>query len=106
MTNDYPTNEELEVIENASSWKEVFSLALDAWPEYGSASTDLRPEEREMVGTGDRLYLRLATGGWSGCEDVISALEKNMWARMNWRMSARGGLHIYELPEDWADNDE
>ena len=53
-------------------------------------------------------FLRCATGGWSGNEDLISAFEGDdiehddheRWnnARMRmrvWRMSTSGGLHIY-----------
>lgn len=49
--------------------------------------------------TGKRiLQLRLATGGWSGNEDIIRALDKNpMFNLMCWQMSKRGGLHTYRI---------
>lgn len=42
---------------------------------------------------------RLATGGWSGNEDIIDALRHNymFWARC-WHLSRRGGRYIFQLP--------
>lgn len=42
---------------------------------------------------------RFATGGWSGCEDVIDAMEENLWIGQAWESSHRGGLHVYRV---WA----
>jgi hypothetical protein len=44
---------------------------------------------------------RFATGGWSGNEDVIGAMRGNalLWS-LTWESSARGGLHLFSLPED------
>jgi hypothetical protein len=43
---------------------------------------------------------RLATGGWSGNEEVIAVLEQNiMFMPLCWKSSHRGGLHIFEVPE-------
>ena len=41
---------------------------------------------------------RFATGGWSGNEDLIAALQENylFWA-LCWQLSARGGLHIFKV---------
>ena len=39
---------------------------------------------------------RFATGGWSGCEEVIDALPSLIDA-LAWRSSHRGGLHWYAL---------
>lgn len=45
-------------------------------------------------------YLRLSTGGWSGNEDLICALDANRMIRaLCWQMEVRGGLHIYKYPE-------
>ncbi|HWO88896.1 MAG TPA: hypothetical protein VNL98_07075 [Gemmatimonadales bacterium] len=60
----------------------------------------MRPEERALVADhGDREYVRFATGGWSGNEAIIAALQRNLMVMaMCWRVSTRGGLHIYALP--------
>lgn len=48
---------------------------------------------------GDK-FLRCATGGWSGNEALIAALNDNRMLRsLAWRFSARGGLHIYPYKE-------
>lgn len=43
--------------------------------------------------------VEIATGGWSGVEDIISALMDNhiFWATC-WHSSHRGGLFVFELP--------
>ena len=42
---------------------------------------------------------RLATGGWSGNEDIISAMMQNfMLLAMAWQSSHRGGLHWFAWP--------
>jgi len=42
-------------------------------------------------------FLRIATGGWSGCEDIVEALMGNIFGRMRWESSHRGGLHVFKL---------
>ena len=71
----------------------------DIWNDsYGTVSFELRPEERAIVGEGQ--MLRLTTGGWSGNESIIEALEANYVIRvLTWRLSAAGGLHIYQYPK-------
>lgn len=40
------------------------------------------------------------TGGWSGNESVMAALERNLFLyAVCWEASFRGGKHIYELPK-------
>jgi len=71
-----------------------------AWHWDDWVGHDLRPSEAEVANAepGER-YLRCATGGWSGNEDLIGALRENrMIHAFCWRMSARGGLHIYRYP--------
>jgi len=45
-------------------------------------------------------HVYLATGGWSGCESVLSTLESGecrIYQWMFWRMSAAGGARWYEI---------
>jgi hypothetical protein len=99
---DYPTDEALARIRTAPP-REALELAERAWHWDGWASRELRPEERAVV-TNDvdegAEFVRFATGGWSGNESIIAALDDN-WpvAVMCWRLTARGGLHIYEMPK-------
>jgi len=86
----YPTEETLGVIER---WDPLdgyglMSFVEDAWSyDYGDVQRD-----------GDRWIL--ITGGWSGNEDIIGAIQNNVaWYGMRWEMSRRGGRHEFWLCE-------
>lgn len=53
------------------------------WPDY----IELVPHRKLM---------RLHTGGWSGHEDIVHALQKNqvLWM-MTWESSRRGGHYVF-----------
>lgn len=90
----YPTDETLDAIKLWPHQKsrELFAFIKAAWkyPDYFS-----EPE--------NGVY-RIVTGGWSGNESLIAALEKNFIVRVTcWQSSSRGGLHKYELPENMGD---
>ena len=99
---EYPSDAALERIkswpyQDAAGCFE-FVKAIWHWDDW--AGEALRPEELKVVGAedGDR-FLRLATGGWSGNEDIVSAINHNVMIRaLTWRLTARGGLHIYQFP--------
>ena len=61
--------------------------------------------DRQIIRTGKRVIrYEYHTGGWSGNEDVILALQKTMFWFVFWEKSLRGG-HFYfkiEHPE-WYD---
>jgi hypothetical protein len=42
--------------------------------------------------------LELHTGGWSGNEDIISALEPTLFWMVYWRKSERGGHYYFVIP--------
>ena len=83
---------ELVAIKHISSFED-FHYILDlvktlwAYPEYATVSED-----------GKTYTFR--TGGWSGNEALISAMEMNIvfWS-MCWYMSQRGGLYVFKLRE-------
>jgi hypothetical protein len=43
--------------------------------------------------------LEIATGGWSGCEELISTVRHTLWYVKYWESTHRGGLWIWEVPE-------
>jgi hypothetical protein len=101
---DYPAESTLEAIKAWDPMRVNSLLAFVAkawhWPEFGVSHT-LRPEEAVIVDAqpGD-VFLRLATGGWSGNEDIINALEQNRVASaFTWKFTSASGLHIYEYSQ-------
>jgi len=90
---EYPSEGILKKIENWDMTKdnpfELAELICEVWnSNYGSASL-----------TGKKVKtLQLVTGGWSGNEDIIRAIQETMFAKVCWQMSKRGGLYIYKIP--------
>lgn len=103
MVEGYPTEEcekKLESFgwEDASEINDGLDFLRDVWNTgYGTASHELRESEMDLVHMRgqDEKFLRLATGGWSGNEDLISAFSKSLSHFACWRLDAIGGLHIY-----------
>lgn len=91
----YPTDEELERIRK--------------WPHEDFAGLmefiyNQCWNSRERGFAQSRRRFRLATSGWSGNEEVISALGENvMFMALCWQSSHRGGLHKFEIPS-WPKN--
>lgn len=68
------------------------------WPDMFQAAPRLSRPFRGSR-TLERRY-RLVTGGWSGNESLVAALDGNrMFTMLCWRESHRGGLHVYAVPE-------
>ncbi len=89
---DYPEEEALVEIQQwkpsspwsgTDPWLPILGLVLENWSSIGKA-------------TWDGQELTLVTGGWSGNEDTLVALENNFSAwSMLWIASFRGGKHIF-----------
>lgn len=43
----------------------------------------------------DENYFKIATGGWSGNEDIIRALSLNTWWDIKWELSRKGGAYEF-----------
>lgn len=93
---EYPTDEELEKIENwkiesEKSIRDLISYIVSLWKYADSGFT-------QITGNENRDYY-LSTGGWSGNEDLIRAMEKNwmFWA-LTWFYSIRGGHYLFKIP--------
>ncbi|WP_159601627.1 hypothetical protein [Agromyces humi] len=89
MDDGYPTSEDLERIHGfRGSPEQLVELISGLW----------RPEDFVTVTPGDdAVKVRFVTGGWSGNEELIGALDRTM-LRLFWSKSERGGLHEYEIP--------
>ena len=91
----YPDDEELQDIRDAAGFQAADACALLErvrklwhWPNYAS-----------VTDTGDKLRHEFCTGGWSGNESLIDALQDNtmFWLRW-WQLSERGGRYVFETP--------
>jgi hypothetical protein len=100
----YPTEAALSRIElwpaDDTAGALDFAIALWHWDDW--VGHDINAHEAGVIhAEKDRKYARFATGGWSGNESVIGALQRNWAVRaFAWQMTARGGLHIYEYPKE------
>lgn len=83
----YPSDETLDAIRewDFTDWKGFIRFLACSFSKYG------RFELRGGM-------LEMATGGWSGNEDVIHAFHGNFVLHSQmWESSRRGGLHRYDL---------
>ncbi len=117
-TDGYPTEESLKAIKewdliegDAGVYPKVHALLdfvekLWSYPDrfcwnkttnYSWVYTEF-PSDRKYKIKSRKLYM--STGGWSGNESVIGALEQNFifWA-MYWWKHERGGHYWFEIPE-------
>lgn len=82
-----PTEETLNALATwpHASWDELVAYLGKAFEGYGFAKIN-----------GDEL--NIVTGGWSGNEMMIEALQKNQvfWA-MCWKASHRGGKYVFDM---------
>src|SRR4051794_2904744 len=102
MSGEYPTDEELAKVEAwDGDWRACFAFIRSIWwmPDWGWHEATTTEEG------GDRPVTRysISTGGWSGNEGIIGAMERNRWLMLFfWQQSRRGGHYIYELPDALA----
>lgn len=93
MTNDYPTEEDLDRIRKWTDTPHELMAFVKSiwWMEYGWYETD---------DDGDRIY-GMSTGGWSGNEEIVDALDDGMsgtfW-RNYWHSTRRGGHYEFCIP--------
>lgn len=87
----YPTDEQLEVIKkwNISDLHGLMEYIREIW------------EFADWGWKQDGGTYYISTGGWSGNEDIIEAMQSNhMWWFMFWEQSKRGGHYIFETIGD------
>jgi hypothetical protein len=89
----YPTEETVEFLSNYKNFidaKEAIGFAMSALEQMGYAT--IKKENN---------YIYIATGGWSGCEDIIRAMKKNIWFSHLLIASLSGGGYYYANPFIW-----
>jgi hypothetical protein len=97
----YPTEDTLVEVEN---WDYKDGYALFKFIQLSwRYLTYFTQEEDEKYGP---IY-RISTGGWSGNESLIEALQANrMIQSLYWISSTRNGHYIYKVPPKRSYNDE
>ena len=94
----YPTNAALDIIRlwHWSDTKGWFEFVKSVWysPSWGW-SEGLEPHDYEKNKEVYRYHI--STGGWSGNESTIAAMQENdmIWS-LTWVQSCRGGHYIFE----------
>jgi hypothetical protein len=85
----YPTKETLEAI---TTWPIRSNSDIAELLAFVDAAWHYKPFAIRAEGEDTKRYIYCATGGWSGNEEIIGALQQNhlFWA-MCWLESQRGG---------------
>lgn len=97
MDEQYPSAEDLKKITEwpyTDGYEKLFEFIASIWSYYEIVPSEVK------IDSLDREYVeyKLVTCGWSGNEDIIRAMNKNiMLGMICWESSHRGGLHIYRL---------
>lgn len=94
---DYPSDEELEKITNWDSAGDLIGLLAYLRGVVWCADWCLEVSE-------DKTQFELHTGGWSGNEEIINALQENtmFWA-LYFQMMKRGGHYYFSTKSLGAD---
>lgn len=92
----YPTEEEIARIKG---WKFPADGTFEQFMDYVKSVGHYWPADTFGWSHEGREY-EVSTGGWSGNEEIIAAMQDNFlfWA-MCWRQSRRGGHHTFTIPE-------
>ena len=93
----YPTEATLKILETCDCFpdtnREAFiDYIYENWKNGNGYAPQWNPGTRCLV---------LITGGWSGCESMIAALQRNVifWG-MFWEASSRGGKFVFRIPKE------
>ena len=103
----YPTEDTLTRIrswpvETFDDMASAMDFAGRAWSYPDRWECIERWEDPDWPSRPQRVY-RFSTGGWSGNESVIGAMQKNRFGWLvTWVESRRGGHYIFDAPEPGA----
>jgi len=92
---DYPDSKQLKALKK---WDIVndpvgfIEYVEEIMPHYGKVTI-------RKIKSPDRVKVKIfiATGGWSGCEDIVSTIGETMFWVFYWRKSERGGAFWFEI---------
>jgi hypothetical protein len=119
MKNGYPEKKELKYIRDYDIVKNpirpLVEFIENIWwaSDWGFKLSKHKDEYASISAIGDKpsrkyhYVLELHTGGWSGNEDIIDAMEQNKWFyNFYWHSSRTGGHYEYRIPEHSYDKKE
>ncbi len=94
MTDGYPDKEDIEWLKE--------ELNTTDFVKGGLALCELLTHTRYarclwLGKVSDRIGLEVATGGWSGCEEIIEATYGTLWRMRYWESTHRGGLERFTI---------
>lgn len=98
----YPTAETLSTIENwpaERGFRDLTFFVGEAWRYARFPYTEGYFVVQEDL---EHIAVIMITGGWSGNESLIGALERNLLFRSFWTLSTSGGYHLYTFPKGAA----
>lgn len=98
----YPTDDALDLIPAWTGTPRalVEDLLGPIFEAYGGIKVTQATDDFDR----DVVVVRLVTGGWSGCESAIGALDDGLFWRAWWESSRRGGAYTFEVPaQAWDD---
>jgi hypothetical protein len=96
----YPDDETLEVISKFNPFEtpvsEIIAFLRDHWmyEDFGYFEWCEEHAKNPCVKT---MFLHLHTGGWSGNESIITAMEKSAFWLLFWCRTERGGHYTFEV---------
>ena len=113
MTGRYPTQSELRRIRTwpmEDGYRELMAYVRGIWEyaDWGWRETGRRPAEvaKWKHKPGQRYY-DISTGGWSGNEDIMGALERNwMFMSLCFERHRVGGHYLFVVPPLFAEAKE
>jgi len=100
----YPTEEALDVLakwdyaDPAGAFLYMSTLWNHSMGWFSQKESIIEPLFHDRDAVDDRVWYCCATGGWSGNEDVIAALQQNtvLWL-FSWSASVRGGYYEFNF---------
>ena len=94
---DYPTD---EMIERIRAWEFTARDSFEQFMSYVRAAGHYWTGELTFGWYQDGRRYEVSTGGWSGNEEIVGAMQANLvfWA-VCWQSSRRGGHFVFDLPD-------
>jgi hypothetical protein len=97
---EYPTKDDLKAIRHFHGTpREFIQLIERIWWPHG----DSRINQLDLGPRGITHEWYIATGGWSGNEQVICVMDKTWFWVLYWQQSVRGGGYTFCIPDAHMD---